>query len=52
MKRITTLALLLALLAQISGCIIWPGYYDDDGYYGHRHYYEHGRHGEWHDRRY
>lgn len=57
MKPLTGITLLLALLTQLTGCIIWPGYYEDEGYHRGYHYHEHGRgdwhdRGEWHDRRY
>lgn len=50
MKKPLAMSLLLLLVTSLlSGCIIWPGYYDD-GYYGGGHH-DRGRHGGWHEDR-
>lgn len=49
MKRTLILSLvLMTLTSLLSGCIIYPGWYDDDGYYGGHHH----RHGDYEERGY
>jgi hypothetical protein len=50
MKKTIRLSLqLIVLSAMLSGCIIWPGWYDESG---HGHGGHHGGHrGGWHDDR-